>query len=63
MIEYFEENLFYVCVQILLIWSCNHGRIPRYEVIWIKKVDEMANCDWLCWKSVSLAASYSIDIC
>ena len=26
-IEYFKKNLF-MCVQTLLIWSCDHGRIP-----------------------------------
>jgi hypothetical protein len=28
MVENFEDNLF-VCVQILWIWSCDNGRIPR----------------------------------
>ena len=29
MIEYFEDNLF-ICIQILLIWSCVHEKIPLY---------------------------------
>jgi len=33
MIKYFEENLF-ICVQTLLIWSCDHGRIPLKKSCW-----------------------------
>jgi len=31
MIEYFKDRLFMcVCVQTLLIWYCDHGRIPHH---------------------------------
>ena len=41
-IEYFKDYLLCVCVQILLIWSCDHGRIPQHlgqitnETLWLK---------------------------